>query len=96
MLGAALLYVSVMLSFGAVNALIPIMIIIILIAAAAGLMRGYDLFAIFGIGTLVGAGAMTKKGSILGRSPYGGTAKAMGLGKGIPPIGSKLGKNLKA
>ena len=31
---------AILLSFGAVNALIPIMVIIILIAAAAGLTRG--------------------------------------------------------
>jgi len=61
---------AVLLSFGAVNSLIPLLIIIMLIAAAAGLTRGYDLFAIFGIGTLVGAASAAKKGSVVGRNPY--------------------------
>jgi len=61
---------AVLLSFGAVNSLIPLLIIIILIAAAAGLTRGYNLFAIFGIGTLVGAASAAKKGSVVGRNPY--------------------------
>ncbi len=54
--------IAVLLSFGAVYAYIPIIIIVILIAAAAGLSRGTDIFAIFGIGTLIGAGAVNKKG----------------------------------
>jgi len=61
---------AVLLSFGAVNSLIPLLIIIMLIAAAAGLTRGYNLFAIFGIGTLVGAASAAKKGSVVGRNPY--------------------------
>jgi len=65
---------AVLLSFGAVNSLIPLLIIIMLIAAAAGLTRGYDLFAIFGIGTLVGAASAAKKGSVVGRNPYGAVA----------------------
>ncbi|MEM4034427.1 MAG: hypothetical protein QW257_00640 [Candidatus Micrarchaeaceae archaeon] len=95
MLAPVLLYIAVMLSFGAVNALIPIMIIVILIAAAAGLMRGYDLFAILGIGTLVGAGSMAKKGSVLSRSAYAATAKTMNINKQVPQIGGKLGKYVK-
>ncbi|MGC8676448.1 MAG: hypothetical protein ACP5T3_02955 [Candidatus Micrarchaeia archaeon] len=95
MLGVVL-FVSVLLSFGAVNALIPIMIIIILIAAAAGLMRGYDLFAIFGISTLVGAGSMTKKGSVLGRSPYMAFSKNLNLGGRVPGVGAKFAKAAKA
>ncbi len=39
---------------GAIYAFIPIVIIIILIAAAVGLSRGSDIFALFGIGTLIG------------------------------------------
>ncbi len=63
--------VPVLLSFGSINALIPIIIIIILIAAAGGLMRGYDLFALFGLGALVGIGGAAKKGSIASRNPFG-------------------------
>ncbi|MGC8628928.1 MAG: zinc ribbon domain-containing protein [Candidatus Micrarchaeia archaeon] len=64
---------EVLLSFGAVNALIPIIIIVILILAAAGLTRGYDLFAAFGIGTLIGIGGSAQKGSLVGRNPYKAT-----------------------
>ena len=67
--------VPVLLSFGSINALIPIIIIIILIAAAGGLMRGYDLFALFGLGALVGIGGAAKKGSIASRNPFGPLAK---------------------
>ena len=44
----------VLLSIGAVNALVPILIIIILIGAAAGSTRGFSFFNIFGISTLLG------------------------------------------
>ena len=44
--------IYVLLSFGAVNALVPLMLIIILIAAAAGLTRGYNILGLFGIGTI--------------------------------------------
>ena len=43
-----------LMSFSAVFALIPVIIILILIAAAAGLNRGTDLFALMGFGTLIG------------------------------------------
>ena len=56
--------IPILLSFGAINALIPIIIILILIAAAGGIMRGYDLFALFGIGSLVGIGKTATKGSL--------------------------------
>ena len=60
-----------MLSIGAVNALVPILIIIILIGAAAGSTRGFSFFNIFGISTLLGGlggigggsrGSMSKSG----------------------------------
>jgi len=46
--------ISIILSIGAINAFIPLIIILILIVAAAGLMRGYNIFALFGIGVLLG------------------------------------------
>lgn len=45
---------AVILSIGAINALVPIIIIIVLIAAAAGATRGFSLFNVFGIATLLG------------------------------------------
>ncbi|MGC9156879.1 MAG: hypothetical protein ACP5GD_01685 [Candidatus Micrarchaeia archaeon] len=87
--------VPVLLSFGSINALIPIIIIIILIAAAGGLMRGYDLFALFGLGALVGVGGAAKKGSIASRNPFGSLAKGSHTSKlpRIKPIktGIRLG-----
>jgi len=46
--------ISIILSIGAINAFIPLIIILILIVAAAGLVRGYNIFALFGIGALLG------------------------------------------
>lgn len=46
----------VALSIGNIYTLIPIAIIVILIAAAAGLARGMDIFALFGVDTLAGLG----------------------------------------
>ncbi len=46
--------VPIILSLGALDALVPVVIIVILIAAAAGLSRGTDLFALFGVGALIG------------------------------------------
>lgn len=57
--------IPVLLSFGAIYAYIPVIVIVILIAAAAGLSRGTSIFAIFGIGSLMGIGA-TKKGQGFG------------------------------
>ncbi len=53
----------IILSIGAIYAFIPIIVIIILIAAAAGLMRGTDIFALFGIGTLMGMASGIGKGA---------------------------------
>ena len=63
------LAIGIVLSVGAVDALIPLMIIVILIVAAAGATRGYSIFNVFGIATLAGIGA--GKGSIQGRSALG-------------------------
>ena len=55
----------IILTFGAINTLVPLMVIIILIAAGAGLMRGYDIFAVLGISTLAGLGnRMGSKGNL--------------------------------
>ena len=55
--------IAIILSLGAINALIPLIIILILIVAAAGLMRGYNIFALFGISALLGgAGKATLAG----------------------------------
>jgi hypothetical protein len=51
-----------LLSIGAIYTFIPIIIILILIAAAAGLTRGMDLFALFGIGTLMGLASGGSRG----------------------------------
>ena len=58
----------IMLSLGDVDALIPIIIILILIAAAGGLTRGFDIFSLFGLGTLAGIG-LGSKGSMASTSP---------------------------
>ncbi len=50
----------IILSLGDVDALIPIIIILILIAAAGGLTRGFDIFSLFGLGTLAGIGLGSK------------------------------------
>ena len=57
------------LSLGDVDALIPIIIILILIAAAGGLTRGFDIFSLFGLGTLAGIG-LGSRGSMAKRTAY--------------------------
>ncbi len=46
--------IPVLLSFDIIEALVPVIIILVLIAAAAGLTRGTDIFALFGLGTIMG------------------------------------------
>ncbi len=67
----------VLLTFGEIDALIPLLVIIVLIAAAAGLTRGYDVFKIFGIGALagIGAGLGRSRGSMMGKTGYVGVGK---------------------
>ena len=60
----------ILLSIGAINSFIPIAIILVFIAAAAGATRGYSLLSLFGISTLIGAGSGGKKGSMAGKSGY--------------------------
>lgn len=64
---AFLLYV--MLSIGSINALVPIILILLLIVAAAGLNRGFSLFNIFGITTLAGINP-AGKASIAGKTGF--------------------------
>ncbi len=61
--------IHITLSLGDINAIIPIIIIIILIAAAAGLTRGFDIFSLFGLGTLAGIG-LGSRGSVAKRGAY--------------------------
>ncbi len=60
---------SVILSLGSINALIPIVLIVLLVVAAAGINRGYSLFSIFGIATLAGINPGGKS-SIAGKSAF--------------------------
>jgi len=65
--------VPVLLTFGAINALVPILIIIILIAAAAALNRGWNVLNVFGIGVLAGvAGQAGVRGSMRGKTSFTG------------------------
>ncbi len=74
---------QVALSIGAIYAFIPIVIIIILIAAAAGLTRGSDLFAVFGIGALMG---------IKGATAAGGAGRGLKSGLNVPKSTIKAAK----
>ncbi len=77
------------------------MVIIILMAAAAGLTRGYDILKIFGIGTMAGvAGAgLAGRGSMLGKTAFSkAPTKALGSGRRFAgaagSLTSKGGKSL--
>lgn len=58
--------IAVLLSFNAVYTIVPIIVIVILIAAAAGLMRGMNIFAFFGFNTLTGMSRATAAGRARG------------------------------
>ena len=60
----------VLFSLGSISALIPVLLIVLLIAAAAGLNRGFSLFNIFGIATLAGINPGGKS-SIAGKTAFG-------------------------
>ncbi|MDE1827851.1 MAG: hypothetical protein KGH65_01685 [Candidatus Micrarchaeota archaeon] len=66
------------LSIGAINALVPVIVILILIAAAAGLTRGSDIFRLFGVSTLLGI--RTGRGTLSGKSPFKAKARVAGGG----------------
>lgn len=90
---------AAVLNIGAIYAFIPIIIIIILIAAAAGLTRGKDLFALFGLGALIGFGGAAGRGAGKGiskgpRMPKSTLDAARGAG-GITSLGASGAKNAK-
>ncbi len=57
-------------SLGSISALIPVLLIVLLVAAAAGLNRGFSLFNIFGIATMAGINPGGKS-SIAGKTAFG-------------------------
>ncbi len=59
---------SIILSVGAINALIPVLIILFFIGAAAGIARGWSLFNVFGIGTIAGLGGGQGKGTLANKT----------------------------
>src|SRR5689334_7147668 len=59
---------GIIFSIGAINALIPIIVILILIAAAAGSTRGSKLFEMFGISALLGMSV--GRGTLQKQSPF--------------------------
>ena len=81
--------IPILLSIGAINAFIPLLIVIILIAAAGASMRGYNIFAIFGISTLIGIGSATGSKlknpakTLLGIPRYSGKGFSGGIKAGI-------------
>ncbi|MFP3289524.1 MAG: hypothetical protein RXO35_03825 [Candidatus Micrarchaeota archaeon] len=92
--------IAIILSLGAINALIPLIIILILIVAAAGLMRGYNIFALFGISALLGgAGKATLAGKNVATKTAGvreglvTRKKAQAL-FGISALANLAGKNV--
>ena len=91
--------IAVLLSFNVILPLVPVIIIAILIMAAAGLTRGMDMFALLGIGSLMGLGGKAGGGNAgkgLGKVKYAGNAIARGraVGKAGKMIGAMgLGKN---
>ena len=69
---------EVLLSFGGIEALIPLIIVVILIGAAAGLTRKFDFLSFLGISAFAGAGSgFAGRGSIKGKSAYGRLAGRM-------------------
>lgn len=87
----------VILALGAVNALIPLLIVLVLIAAAAGLTRGFSIFNLFGIGTLLGIGVGAKAG-ITGKSgltlPFMSGGRTFS-GRGINPGKKKINPRIR-
>jgi hypothetical protein len=84
--------IAIILSIGAINAFIPLIIILILIVAAAGLMRGYNIFALFGISALLGgAGKATLAGKNVA-SKTAGVRKGLIMGKKAQALGGYVQK----
>ena len=74
-------FISILLSFNAIKALVPVMIIGALIAAAAGLSRGKSLFAMFGVGTALGSASISGGKKVLGKNIEKQKGEAFGGGK---------------
>jgi len=87
------MFAAVSLSIGAINALIPVIVILILIAAAAGLTRGAEIFRLFGVSTLLGI--RTGRGTLSGKSPFKAKARVAG-GGGAGLLGKTAVQKLKA
>jgi hypothetical protein len=76
---------EVLLSIGAINALIPLIIVLMLIAAAAAITRGFSLFDVFGISSLFGMQS-AKRSTLQGKSMaarYGSSRGRLKTGKNI-------------
>ena len=84
---------AMVMSLGAIYAFIPIVIIIILIAAAAGLSRGTDIFQVFGIGALIGIGSSIGKGGT--GTSIKGAGKSYGNSKAFKGMGTAAAKTIK-
>ncbi len=91
-----LLTIGIALSLGAINAMIPILVILILLVASAGLNRGYSLFNFFGLSTLAGINP-GGKASIAGKTGFGFPgAGFVGGGTRLPGmLGGKAAARLK-
>ena len=73
MMGMVLGLLPVLLSFGAIDALVPLLIVIVLIAAAASLNRGWNALKIFGLDTILTvAGYVGTRGSLKQKSAFSG------------------------
>jgi hypothetical protein len=86
--------ILVLFSVGAINALAPLIVIVILIAAGAGAMRGWSFFNLFGLSTLfkftnVQKGTITKASMTSSKKSFKPT-------KGSTALGSALGKRAAA
>ncbi len=90
---ALLTLLPVMLSVGVINALVPILVIIVLIGAAAGLTRGFSFLDLFAVGTLMGMGSRSGTKASLAMRGYssrlGSTTQALWR-KQLTPKGASL------
>lgn len=71
-----------LLSFQAIYSLIPIILIVLLIAGAAGLMRGADMFSFLGFGAVLGFTKGTAGRGSIAKKKYMGGSKARGRLRG--------------
>lgn len=86
---------QVLLSFGGIDALIPLIIIVIIIGAAAGLTRKFDFLEFLGISTFLGAGrGFGGRGAITGKTAYGRRAGSALSGSGKKFAGKMGGKTV--